>query len=581
MENTLKILLIDDDKVDRMSAIRTLNKRGTSYNITEAATASDGLKRALEQDFDAVLLDYHMPGMDGIEVLRLLRAEGNKRVAVLMLSRHEDDALAEKCLDAGAQDFLLKDEINHRRLTRALRQAHHRNMMEEALLASRNELLQLVEHDILTGLVNRRGFERALSAAASRVKRSGSNLAVLLLDLDDFKSVNDTDGHEVGDCLLVEVAHRLSVTVRDSDLLCRLGGDEFVLLIDEFDNVEQVYLLAERLIEVLQEPYIWGDKSHTATASIGVAIYDPSMSAVNDLLRFADMAMYQAKEAGRNQSRFYSSALEDAALNRNRIKFELQHAIANDELRVFYQAQVRASDGSLGGMEALIRWQHPKLGLLSPASFIAIAEEVGTIVEIGNWVLLTACKQLGDWQLKYPKLCQNISLGVNLSVVQASSKTLPINLNSALKMFDTKMSNLEMEITESALIKDTEAVTAVLTALVDQGAFLSLDDFGTGYSSFEHLKNFPISVLKVDRGFVDGVGKGKKAEQLLIAMISLAKALEMKVVAEGVETKEQALFCNQHGCDLLQGYFFSRPIPAEEFESTFLQSRHCLSISNS
>ncbi len=570
MDNTLNVLLIDDDQVDRMAAIRTLNKRGARYNITEAATASAGLKLALEQNFDAILLDYHMPGMDGLEVLRFLRTEANKRVAVLMLSRQDDDALAERCLDAGAQDFLLKDEIDHRRLTRALRQAQHRNMMEEALLASRNELLQLVEHDILTGLVNRRGFERALSAAASRVKRGGCRLAVLLLDLDDFKSVNDTDGHEVGDSLLVEVTRRLSLAVRDSDLLCRFGGDEFVLLIDQFDSDDQVLLLADRLIEVLQEPYVWGDKSHIATASIGVAIYDRSMSAVTDLLRFADMAMYQAKQAGRNQSRVYSSSLGDAALNRNRIKFELQNAVANNEMRVFYQAQIRVSDGSLGGMEALVRWQHPVLGLLSPASFIAIAEEVGTIVDIGNWVLVTACKQLGEWQSKYPALCQNLSLGVNLSVVQTSSKTLPQALNEALEMFDLNISSLEMEITESALIKDPDAMTTVLTELVEKGAFLSLDDFGTGYSSLEHLKIFPISVLKVDRGFVDGVGKDKKAEQLLVAIIALAKALEMKVVAEGVETQEQANFCSRHGCDLLQGYFFSRPITAEAFEASFL-----------
>ncbi|WP_445428955.1 putative bifunctional diguanylate cyclase/phosphodiesterase [Alishewanella sp. HL-SH05] len=571
MDNTLNVLLIDDDQVDRMATIRILNKRGALYNITEATTASDGLKLALKQNFDAILLDYHMPGMDGIEMLQLLRTQANKRVAVLMLSRQDDEALAEQCLDAGAQDFLLKDEIDHRRLTRALHQAQHRNMMEEALLASRNELLQLVEHDILTGLVNRRGFERALSAAASRLKRGSKSLAVLLLDLDDFKSVNDSDGHDVGDALLIEVTQRLSSAIRESDLLCRLGGDEFVLLVDQFDDNEQVLLLAERLIEVLREPYAWGDKTHIATASIGVAIYDPSMSAVTDLLRFADMAMYQAKQAGRNQSRVYSSSLGDAALNRNRIKFELQNAVANNEMRVFYQAQIRTSDGSLGGLEALVRWQHPVLGLLSPASFIAIAEEVGTIVDIGNWVLLTACEQLGQWQLKYPSAFQNVSLGVNLSVVQVSSTTLLDTVSKALERFDVNVSNLEMEITESVLIKDPEAVSTVLAQLVEQGVFLSLDDFGTGYSSLEHLKIFPISVLKVDRGFVGGVGKDKKAEQLLVAIIALAKALEMRVVAEGVETEEQAHFCRKHGCDLLQGYYFSMPITAEEFEARFLR----------
>ncbi len=572
MSEPLRLLLIDDDELDRMAVLRTLLRGKVPYDIVQASSAAEGLQLATEQHFDAILLDYRLPDQDGIDVLRVLRNGSYPRVAVLMLSRHEDETLADRCLEAGAQDFLLKDEVNDRRLSRALRQARHRHLIEEALQASRDELLQLSEHDPLTGLTNRRGFERALAAAAARASRGASQLAALLIDLDDFKSVNDTAGHEVGDMLLIEVTRRLSATVRDTDLLCRLGGDEFVVLMNSFEREDQVFLLADRLVDALRLPFILGSgTSHTATASIGIATYDPANDNVTDLLRFADIAMYQAKQDGRNQSRAYSTALQETAQNRARIKHDLLSAITNDELRIYYQAQICSADGSLGGMEALIRWQHPQLGLLSPAAFIAIAEEAGSIVEIGNWVLHTACQQLGEWRLRYPQRCANLSLGINVSAAQAGASSLPEALKKALATFPGNAGHLEIEITESALIKDTNVMASMLAALVGQGVSLSLDDFGTGYSSLEHLKLFPISVLKIDQGFVAAVGEGKKGEQLLIAIIALAKALDMKVVAEGVETKEQAEFCIRHGCDLLQGYYYSRPISTDDFEVAFLQ----------
>lgn len=570
MTESLRLLLIDDDELDRMAVVRTLKRGNLRYDIVQAASAAEGLKLAAEQRFDAILLDYRLPDQDGIEVLRMLRTGSYERVAVLMLSRLEDETLAERCLEAGAQDFLLKDEVNERRLNRALRQARQRNQIEEALQASRNELQRLSEHDPLTGLTNRRGFERALASGVARANRSAGQLAVLLIDLDDFKSVNDTAGHDVGDALLIEVTRRLSAKVRDTDLLCRLGGDEFVVLMLAFDREDQVFLLADRLVAALQAPIVLTDSTHITTASIGIAVYDCAHGNEPDLLRFADMAMYQAKHAGRNQSRAYSAQLQEIVLNRSRIKNDLLSAVKNNELRVFYQAQIRGSDGGLGGVEALVRWQHPELGLLSPGAFIGIAEETGLIIGIGSWVLQSACLQLADWQVRYPQQCETLGLGVNMSAVQAGDSLLPNTMKTALATLSGKASRLELEITESALIKDSKVMAAMLSDLTAQGISLSLDDFGTGYSSLEHLKLFPISVLKIDQGFVAAIGEGKKGEQLLVAIIALAKALEMKVVAEGVETKEQAEFCILHGCDLLQGYYYSRPVPANEFEATFL-----------
>ncbi len=572
MTAPLRLLLIDDDEIDRQSVIRALRQSAIPPQFVTAATAAQGLKLAAEQPFDAILLDYRLPDQDGLEVLRALREGESEGVAVIMLSRLEDETLAERCLEAGAQDYLLKDEVNGRRLSRAVRHARQRHLIEGALKKSREQLRLLSERDPLTGLSNRRGFEVALAAAIARARRGQDRLAILLLDLDDFKSVNDTLGHDAGDVLLVEIARRLSGIVRDGDHLCRLGGDEFVVLMTNFERDEQTVLLADRIVEMLQAPIHLGGSEQIVTTSIGIATLGTCGPDEVDLLKFADVAMYQAKQDGRNQSRFYSAALQQGVQSRTTMKNDLKKALERHEFKVFYQAQVSPVDGSLGGVEALLRWQHPTLGLLAPGAFLPLAEETGLIVDIGNWVLREGCRQLTDWRQRLPVKCPTLALAVNLSAVQIKQNALLTSVKNVLAEYALDAKSLELEITESVLISDTSATVAMLSEIVAQGVTLSLDDFGTGYSSLNHLKLFPISVLKIDRSFVSAIGSEDKSERLLVALIAFAKALEMKVVAEGVETKEQAQFCAQHGCDLLQGYYFSRPIPAEEFEATFLMS---------
>lgn len=570
MSLPLRFLLIDDDEVDRQSVIRALKQTSVVCETVQAATAKEGLKLAAEQHFDAILLDYRLPDQDGIEVLKSLRNGAMEGVAVVMLSRQEDEALAARCLDAGAQDFLLKDEVNGRRLSRAVRQARQRYQIEDALKASHEKLRHLAERDPLTGLSNRRGFEMAMDSALARARRDNAPLALLLLDLDDFKSINDTLGHDAGDILLVEIAQRLRSVIREGDHLCRLGGDEFVILMMNLDHNEQAMLLADRILSIMQNPVQIGKSELVITVSIGIAPLGDSADEAVDLLKCADLAMYQAKQAGRNQSHFFSLALQDAVQSRNRMKNDLKNALERNEFKVFYQAKIAAVDGRLAGMEALLRWQHPVLGLLAPAAFLPIAEETGMIVEIGNWVLREGCRQLKDWQLRFSEQYPKRVLSVNLSAVQIKQNTLIDEIRSALSDYALEVGTLELEITEGALIEDTGATVATLSAIEALGVALSLDDFGTGYSSLEHLKLFPINVLKIDKGFVSSVGSQGKSERLLIAIIAFAKALKMTVVAEGVETKEQADFCALHGCDLLQGYYYSRPVPAHEFESFFL-----------
>ncbi len=569
MNSPLRLLLIDDDELDRRAVARALRQSQVLCDIAQAATAEAGLRLAIEQPFDAILLDYRLPDRDGLDVLQLLRSAERVDAAVIMLSHVEDETVAERCLEAGAQDFLLKGDINGRRLARALRQARQRHSIENELIRSREQLRLLSEHDPLTGLANRRGFEMFLEAAIARARRGNDRLAILLLDLDDFKSINDTLGHDAGDVVLKEIARRLNAAVRDSDLLCRLGGDEFAVLMTNFDENEQVRLLADRIIALLQEPIHLDESEHVVTTSIGIAVLDTCAENVVDLLKCADVAMYQAKQDGRNQSRYYSPALQESVQIRASMKQDMKKALERGEFKVYYQAQIDSADASLGGMEALLRWQHPVHGLLSPAAFLPVAEETGLIVDIGNWVLRESCRQLKEWQLRWPTRCPKLAIAVNLSAVQIRQNTLPDAVKHVLTEFALEASSLELEITESTLIRDTSATAAMLAMIVDQGVALSLDDFGTGYSTLDHLKMFPISVLKIDKSFVATIGLGEKSERLLVATIAFAKALQMKVVAEGVETHEQAEFCIQHGCDLLQGFFYSRPIPAHDFEAAY------------
>lgn len=570
MNSTLKVLCIDDDEIDRISIARTLKQTDITVQLVQTVTAAEGLAAAAAQHFDIILLDFQLPDRDGLDVLKILRQDVDRHATVIMLSRREDDALVQQAIDAGAQDFLLKDEVTPRRLVRAMRQSQYRSKLEDALSRIRENLRELAEQDALTGLANRYDFERVLALAVARGQRDGSRMAVLLLDVDNFKTVNDTFGHAVGDQLLVEVARRLRSVVRDSDMLARLGGDEFVILAQDMERDEQATLLAKRIVACFAEPMVFGEVQWTVTTSIGIAVFGDYTDNPSDLMRCADIAMYRAKQGGRNQSHFYSEQLHLAVQQQSALERDLRKALALQQFRVYYQAQVHAHDGTLGGLEALLRWEHPTMGTLAPGVFLPMAEELGLMREIGQWVLRQSCLQLQDWRARIGLNGVRLAVAVNLSAAELQGSDLPDKLQAALRNSGLPADCLELEITESVLISDPETTATMLNAVAALGIHLALDDFGTGYSSFEHLQLFPIHSLKIDRRFVDGIGKGAVPERLLTAMIRFARTLNLSVVAEGIETPEQAKFCQAHGCDLLQGYYYSRPVPAAQFEAQFL-----------
>ena len=572
MTHPLRLLLIDDDELDRLSITRILNQQTSMVvEVCEARTGDVGLTLIQEQQFDAILLDFRLPDQSGLDVLRKLRADGVRRTAIIMLSNQEDDALAEQCIEAGAQDFLQKAEVSGRRLTRAIRHAQQRYAMEETLRCSHEKLRDLAEHDGLTGLVNRYGLEVALQLAVARAQRHKTKLAILFLDLDKFKEVNDTLGHHVGDDLLKIVAQRLSSVVRDSDLVARLGGDEFVVLVPDMVRDDQINLLAERALKTLQLPMFIGTSELVMSASIGVAVLGSCAENSTDLMKYADIAMYQAKQEGRNQIRFYSDGIHQAVQARANIEYDLRQALEQGQLRVYYQAQMTADSGVVKGIEALLRWEHPERGLLLPEEFLVTAEEMGLIVPIGDWVLRTACLQLSQWQKRSETADLRLVIAVNLSAIQIRGDRLLQSVDDALSQSQLPSSCLELEITENALIDDTGHTMYILNRLVARGVALSLGDFGIGYSTLQHLKQLSIQALKIDQEFVSAIGQGVQNDRLLSAMICFAQTLKLTVIAEGVETREQADFCREHGCDLLQGFYYSKPVPAEEFEAQFLK----------
>ena len=433
------------------------------------------------------------------------------------------------------------------------------------------EIEHLAYHDALTGLPNRPLFIDRLIVALAQVGRVNHKLAVFFLDLDRFKDINDSLGHSTGDTLLKAVADRIRRCVREGDTIARFGGDEFTLLIPRIDNIEDAAKIAQKIIETLKIPFMIAERELFVSTSIGISIYPSDGSDPETLVRNADSAMYRAKDQGRDNYQLYAPAMNARALERLSLENSLRKAISQNELVLHYQPLVDLSDKSIGGLEALIRWNHPELGLLSPAHFISAAEVSGLIVPIGNWVLLTACRQLKLWQ---KRIDPDLTVAVNLSARQFHQGNLTQEVLQALEQTGLHPGSLELEITESSAMQNAENSIHTLRELKALGVRISMDDFGTGYSSLSYLKRFPIDTLKLDQSFVRDVTTDRGDAAIVSAVISMAHSLDLKVIAEGVETAEQLAFLQKQHCDYIQGYFFSKPLSIEELEPYLIQRRH-------
>jgi diguanylate cyclase (GGDEF)-like protein/PAS domain S-box-containing protein len=423
------------------------------------------------------------------------------------------------------------------------------------------QLLRQAVTDNLTGLLNRHGFLQALQTTLARSQRNSKSLALLYLDLDGFKRINDTLGHPTGDQLLRIMADRLRRCVRAYDVVGRLGGDEFTVILDGLDTPEDAARIAEKMLEAIMTPAELQGLQLSVSASIGIATYPECSAEVDGLMQAADMAMYQAKSEGRNQYRFFTSEMNGRARARLLLEESLRQAVATEEFLLHFQPQICLRDGHTRGFEALLRWQHHQAGLVSPGVFVPLLEETGLINRIGGWVIEKACVQRQQWQKNFP---QAMAVSVNLSARQFGVRELVDQVMRLIDQYQLQANQLELEVTESSLMQDIEHSQRVLSVLRAAGVRIAIDDFGTGYSSLAYLRQFEIDTLKIDRAFIMNILASGKDAAIVESLITLSHRIGVEVIAEGVETVEQLQWLQQMGCDCVQGYLFAKPMPAEE-----------------
>lgn len=548
------ILLIEDDEDDYFLTRDLLSEiMGKEFEL-DWVTDWDSAFRAIDEgSHDVYLVDYRLGEKTGLELVQEAASRGCSGPFILLTGQDSREIDLE-AMKAGASDYLVKGDITGHLLDRAIRYAIERNRGEQ-------RLAELAQFDQLTGLANRSLFHDYLTKALSRAQRTHRPLAVLFLDLDRFKIINDTFGHNAGDLLLKQVAQRLKDCVRTSDLVARLGGDEFTVVVDGIVDPDMIGHFGERILQALKEPFDLVGNQVFTSASIGIAVYPFDADNMEDLLKSADVAMYRAKEQGANNYQFYTMELHVKATKYLSLERDLRRAMDHDEFRLLYQPQLSLSTRRVSGFEALIRWEHPEKGMVPPNHFIPVAEDSGLIVPIGEWVLRTACQQAVEWCAMAEA---DISMAVNFSARQFQEKDLEETVASIIKECNLPPHLLDVEITESSILKDPEQVSVLLEAFTAMGLQVSLDDFGTGYSSLNHLRSFPGACIKIDQSFIRNVCTNADDAAIVEAIIRMAHNLRLRVIAEGVETADQFEFLAARNCDTIQGYYFSKPMAPKD-----------------
>jgi len=680
------LLLVEDNPADARLLQEMLNERSlTGTEVSHVTTMSDAESHLGSHVVDIIVLDLGLPDANGLEAIRRTHAAA-PRIPLVVLTGLDDESLAAEALQEGAQDYLLKGEIETRGLLRSLRYAIERKSMEEALFAEKERaqvtlncigdavvctdvsgaitflnpvaetmtgwalteavgrpmaevfrtlsatsteptettaelaVLQVrsahlppcgvlirrdgleipiedtiaaihdrqglaigavivfrdvsvaramaqkishtAEHDSLTGLPNRLLLNDRISQAVASARRHRKQVAVLFLDLDGFKHINDSLGHPVGDKLLQSIATRLAAVVRGADTVSRQGGDEFVILLPDLEHAEDAAIMAGRILRDVANPHLVDQYELHVTTSIGVSVFPDDGMDAETLIKNADTAMYQAKENGRQSVQFFMPAMNARAVERQSIEEGLRRALERGEFTLHYQPKISVRTGAITGAEALIRWTHPSRGPISPAKFIPIAEDCGLILPIGRWVLRHAAEQAQAWVTAG---LRPTTMAVNVSAVEFRDDDFLRGLFAILAESGFDPRALELELTESVFMKRVASTQFILQTLRKAGVQVALDDFGTGYSSLSYLRKFPIDALKIDQSFVRQIGNGDEDAAIVTAVIGMARSLNLRVVAEGVETFEELEFLHAHHCEEAQGYYFGRPMPAGQF----------------
>ncbi len=560
-EDAPVVLVVDDDRSTRSALRHALYRSG--FRVAEAGDGSEVIDWLEHNTADAILMDALMPVMDGFDACAALKRHTRwKDIPILMITALEDRQSIERAFEAGACDFIHKPihfSVVNQRVRRII----------DATRAERH-IRHLAYTDTLSGLPNRLMFMDLLTRAIEHAERNTKMLGVLFLDLDRFKFINDTLGHEVGDKLLTTMAQRIKGCVRADDCVARLGGDEFTVLIRDLPNTAIAADVSQNICRTVSAPLTIDGQEIVITASVGIALYPQDGPDINRLLRHADTAMYRAKSSGSGFC-YYEAKMESAISSRLKMETELRRALDRDEISVFYQPVVETVSGRITGVEALVRWMHPERGVVSPAEFIPIAEETGLILPLGERVLRNACQQAKTW---LDNGIADLYVAINLSSKQLEQPDLRNIILSALNENGLPASCLVLEITESVMMARAAESIDLLRDLRNLGIHISIDDFGTGYSSLSYLKHLPATILKIDRSFIQDIPQDGDAVAIVKGITALAHSLRMKVVAEGVETNAQRETMAQLGCNLLQGYLFSKPLPAELIETQLHSTLH-------
>ncbi len=565
-EHERRVLVIDDDEDGAESIAEVLEVQGFAVDL--AHDSKGALAKVEEFKPQVALVDLRLGRESGLDLIVELK-DSHPDVISVVITGNADRESAIGALRRGAYDYLTKP-VNLEELFQALGRSFdlvrltldNKRMIRE-LEAAKDQAEKLALNDSLTGLANRYSFQTQLDLAINHAKRLGKLAGVLILDLDGFKLINDTHGHVIGDELLKGIARRLKETVRSTDTVARLGGDEFAIILANVDKPENAARPAELILKNLKQPIDVGGLALEVGASIGVSLSPLDSEDRGELIRRADVALYAAKALGPGSLQYYDAELDRRARIQRELKQDLKRAFSKDEFCLYYQPQVDLESNKVIGIEALLRWNHPHRGVLAPGHFIDAAESSGLIIELGRWVIRTACRQSQVWSQKG---LQPLRMAVNISPRQLRDTKLFDTVDRALADSGMDPAHLELELTENAVAADEEQASIVLHKLRALGLHLAIDDFGTGYSSLSRLKEYPVDRLKIDRTFIDNLTDDPGDQSICYAAVNLASSLGLGVIGEGVETRAQLEYLRGIGCDEGQGYLFAQPLPAADFE---------------
>ena len=551
------VVLADDDPSIRLMVRHVLESE--NYEIVEAEDGLDAIKAVEKQHPALVLLDAVMPGLDGFTTCQQLKERGHVDVPVIMLTGLDDDASVERAYEVGAIDYITKP-IKWAVLK------HRVRSIVKSVMAER-KVQRLEYRDTLTQLPNRLLFVDRLEQAIVRAERHRESIALMVVDIDDFKLVNDSFGHEAGDKLIKAVGDLLSKSMRRADTVARLGGDEFAIVIENIGGEDDAISIADNVTTILKHNVRLDNQETFTSASVGIAMFPDDGADASTLLKNADTAMFRAKEQGRRCFQFYKAEMSVNAMERLELENSIRLALENNELVIHYQPTIDIHNNEISGVEALLRWQHPEKGMINPNDFLPVAIESGLIVPIGEWVIKTVCHQLRVWK---DAGMENQNISINLTAKQFKDQDLVTVFKMAMDEHKIEASELTIEVTEKTLISSEGEIEEALVKLHDMGMTISVDDFGIGFASLTNLKDLPIDVVKIDDVFIAGVPDNEQDVAVVTAIAGLTRGLKLKLLAEGIENERQLNTLKGLGCQYAQGFYWSKALPADQYEQFYL-----------